>query len=200
MRFKTFKVGKPDEEPKEEVIETNGATFTQINDMEEQINSKTKDLEEKTQKLQELSDTVNENKKVDERPRPHGPLSELSVEPEDKMTDLDFDLESDAGTDMGTENGVNLVEINTAPVIPEETPQVELGAESGESTQELKEESQEVNLAQEDDDGFSNLFSNEEEEINPLANLINSLPDVTAQELIDDLKEIKDIIQDWQKS
>ena len=39
------------------------------------------------------------------------------------------------------------------------------------------------------DDSISDLFSHEEEEVNPLVNLINSLPDVTAQELIDDLKE-----------
>lgn len=200
MRFKTFNIGKADEEPKEEVIETDGTTFTQITEMEEQINSKTKDLEKTTQKLQELSETVSEKKKDDETPKPHGPLSELSVEPEDRMTDIDFDLDTGTDPDKKTEDDVNLVEINTASVIPEETPQVELGAESDEPAQDSKEESQEVNLAEEEDDGFSNLFSSDEEEVNPLANLINSLPDVTAQELIDDLKEIKDIIQDWQKS
>lgn len=43
------------------------------------------------------------------------------------------------------------------------------------------------------------LFESDEEDENPLANLIRSLPEVTINELEDDLKEIKDIIKDWQK-
>jgi hypothetical protein len=49
------------------------------------------------------------------------------------------------------------------------------------------------------DDSLSNLFNQDEEEENPLAALINSLPDVSAQELLDDLQEIKDIIRDGQR-
>jgi hypothetical protein len=46
-------------------------------------------------------------------------------------------------------------------------------------------------------DSLDSLFSQDEEEVNPLANLINSLPDVSAQEIIDDLNEIKRIIKEW---
>jgi|WetSurMetagenome_2_1015567.scaffolds.fasta_scaffold358342_1 hypothetical protein len=46
---------------------------------------------------------------------------------------------------------------------------------------------------------IGNIFNDLEEEENPLANLIKALPDVAATELIDDLKEINDIIKDWQK-
>lgn len=46
---------------------------------------------------------------------------------------------------------------------------------------------------------IGNIFSDLDEEDNPLANLIKALPDVAANELIDDLKEINDIIKDWQK-
>ena len=62
----------------------------------------------------------------------------------------------------------------------------------GEGNEESEEESDDSQ------DGFNNLFSNDEEEENPLANLINSLPDVTVQELLDDLQEIKEILKDWQ--
>ena len=51
-----------------------------------------------------------------------------------------------------------------------------------------------------DDDSLNNLFSNDEEEENPLASLINSLPDVTARELMDDLAEIHRIIKEWRPS
>ena len=45
-------------------------------------------------------------------------------------------------------------------------------------------------------DSLNNLFSQDEEEENLLANLINSLPEVTAQELLDDLQEINEIIRE----
>jgi hypothetical protein len=50
-----------------------------------------------------------------------------------------------------------------------------------------------------DAESLKALFDSHEEEENPLAKLINSLPDITVDELMDDLKEIKDIIRDWQK-
>jgi len=46
---------------------------------------------------------------------------------------------------------------------------------------------------------ISNIFNNLDDEENPLANLIKVLPEVAASELIDDLKEINEIIKDWQK-
>ena len=50
-----------------------------------------------------------------------------------------------------------------------------------------------------DADSLKALFTSEEKEVNPLVSLINSLPDITIDELMDDLKEIKGIIRDWQK-
>ena len=47
-------------------------------------------------------------------------------------------------------------------------------------------------------DSLSNLFSQEEDEENPLSGLINSLPDATAKELIDDAKEVKTMIVELQ--
>ena len=194
MRFKALKLGKNKEESEEELIETNETTVTQITEMEEQINNKTKDLEETTSKLQELSDTVNETDDDEEKPKPHGPLSELSVEPEDKMMDIDMDINADASPLEGTGDDINLVEVGSEPTAPAE-PKAETATEPEVST----EDNPEISL-EDDDDSFNNLFSSDEEEVNPLANLISSLPDVTAQELADDLKEIKEIIQEWQKS
>ena len=194
MRFKALKIGKDKEEPEEEIIETNETTVSQIAEMEEQINNKTKDLEETTSKLQELSETVNDTDDEEEKPKPHGPLSELSIEPEDKMMDIDLDINTDANSLEGTEGAISLVEVGSQPAAPAE-PQAETTEEPVVST----EGQPEVSL-EDDDDSFNNLFSSDEEEVNPLSNLINSLPDVTAQELADDLKEIKEIIQEWQKS
>ena len=62
----------------------------------------------------------------------------------------------------------------------------------------MAEKKEEKKEAKPDDaDSLNNLFSSEEEEENPLAGLINSLPDVTARELMDDLAEIQRIIKEW---
>lgn len=44
-------------------------------------------------------------------------------------------------------------------------------------------------------DMFSNIFGEEKEEVNPLMGLINSLPYVTAEELLEDMQGIKTIMQ-----
>ncbi|HTY81770.1 MAG TPA: hypothetical protein VMB24_03220 [Dehalococcoidales bacterium] len=44
---------------------------------------------------------------------------------------------------------------------------------------------------------LNSLFSMDEDEENPLAALMASLPDVTARELMDDLDEIHRIIKEW---
>lgn len=44
-------------------------------------------------------------------------------------------------------------------------------------------------------DMLSNIFSDEDEEVNPLMGLISSLPDVTAEELLADMQGIKTIIR-----
>jgi hypothetical protein len=48
-------------------------------------------------------------------------------------------------------------------------------------------------------DSLNALFTSDDEEENPLAGLMRSLPDVAASELLDDIKEIRDIMEDWQK-
>jgi len=119
----------------------------------------------------------------DPPPRPHGPLGELSVEPDavagGAVLDDDVDI---SGIVEDGDAGVNLKEVGSAepaPVPPEpKAPEVK-PADAG--------------------DSFSSLFSQEEEEENPLANLIASLPDISAGELLDDLNEIQGIMREGRK-
>ena len=52
---------------------------------------------------------------------------------------------------------------------------------------------------EEESDSLSDLFSDDEEEENPLASLITSLPDVTATELLEDMKEVQVLLREWQQ-
>ena len=95
------------------------------------------------------------------------------------------------------EEKVKLVEVSVVRVTPPiKASQVKL-AEAITVPAKSPEKEKEIKL-DDNNDSLGNLFSNNDEEVNPLANLINALPDVTAQELIDDLKEIKRIIKEWQ--
>lgn len=182
MRFKGFenlknlKIGKSKEKPNGDTAEAGDTLSNQIADLEEQLNHKTKDLEATEQQLRELSNTMNSSKEdEDTPPQPHGPLSELTVEPDDELTDE----ETDAGILLGeADEEVKVVEVEagaTAPVEAEKEPAKE-----------------------EESDSLNNLFSQEDDEENPLAALINSLPDVTAQELLYDLQEIEEIMRERQ--
>jgi K+/H+ antiporter YhaU regulatory subunit KhtT len=184
MRFKALKFGKLKVEPEDEVIELDKETANQLSEMQEHISNKTKNLEKTKQQLQELTSAF-DNPDEEEVPKPHGPIGELTVEPEDKMMDIDLDVPGDENLFEATGEEINVVEINAKEATQETTEKAE---EDTEEPSDAKKK--------DEDDSFSNLFSSEEEEVNPLASLINSLPDVSAQELIDDLEEIKDIIKD----
>ena len=49
-------------------------------------------------------------------------------------------------------------------------------------------------------DSLSNLFNQDEEVINPLMDLIASLPDVTARELLAEAQEVSAIILEWRQN
>lgn len=173
--FKGFQIGKLKEKFNGNTAEAGDAPVTQLDDMEEQINHKTKDLEATEQQLRELTNTANDSEKDGNTPpQPHGPLSELSVEPENELVDE----EADSDTLLGeADEEVKVVEVGAGVAAPAE-------AEKEPTTKE------------EESDSLNALFNQEEEEENPLASLINSLPDVTSQELLDDLQEIKEIIRE----
>jgi len=120
--------------------------------------------------------------------RPHGPISELTLDAEqDKKEDI---LEDGAGLEP------KLVKAQPQAVIkvePKAAVAAPVQAAPPPPAQEKKQEKADDSLE------LNKLFSNDEDEENPLAALINSLPDVTAREIMDDLEEIKSIINDYQK-
>ena len=180
MRLKGFRIGKSKEKPEKDGAETEGTTAEQIVEMEEKINGRTKNLEETAQELQEPSGESATPEEGENTPAgPHGPLDELSIEPEDKLAEVD-DVEAGVPEEEGEE--IKVVEVSAGSAAP--PPEGE----------------KEAKVEDIGGDSISNLFSDDEEEENPLDNLIKSLPDVTAGELIDDLNEIKGIIKEWQRS
>lgn len=178
MIFKGFKIGKSKEKPDRDTAGAGDTPATQEDGLEESINNRTKDLEEAEQQLKELANTAEDSEEAEGAPpQPRGPLSELSVEPGDEV----MDEGADAGTLLEeTDEELNVVEVGTGAAAP------------AEAEKEPKKEGE--------DDSINNLFSQEDDEENPLVSLINSLPDVTAQELLDDLQEIKEIIREWKQS
>jgi hypothetical protein len=170
MRFKSFKLGvlkgKSEEDAEEEQIQ-------------EQAGNKTGGIKATAESPEGVLEVLSKAENDEEsRPGPHGPLSELTVEPQDTLLDEEADV---SGLLDESEEDVTIVEVTHKAAAPEEKEKAE---------EPPKEDS---------DDSFNNLFSTDEEEANPLENLINSLPDVTVRELLDDLQEIKDLLQDGQQ-
>ena len=155
--------------------------------------SKAKEINE-AETLQETLDEPIPEIPLDAEPViPHAPLQELSLE-SDGVEENGAPVAVDEGEIAIEEEGepIKLVELQPAapsqvsPVPPPPAPA---------ATPAAKTEAGSMDIAA----SISNIFNNIEEEENPLANLIKALPDVAATELIDDLKEINDIIKDWQK-
>jgi hypothetical protein len=216
MRFKPFKdltLGKSKEKP---AADQGGDEFkaiaaNRIADMEKQIHTKTKDLEAKVQEIQGLVPKSDEKGKNGDIHRgPHGPLGELTLDtdekPDDGISIVDI-TDDDESEEEGEE--IKLVEVKASKVAPSEKKKKEKPVEAEASSEETPAEADATSekapdkeaeiKPDENGDSLNNLFSDEEEEENPLANLIKSLPDVTAQEIIDDIAEIKGIIKEWQK-
>jgi hypothetical protein len=181
MLFKGLKFGKKkDKEEEEEKPPADDAVSTNISELEEQLKERTENLTQTEMKLKKLSGKINDIEEIEtSEPHPHGPIGELSIEPEDSLSGVDIDEEENAETEYVKE--------------PEDSKQDEAQTESEPSTSTKKPDKQL------DAESLKALFTHEDEEENPLAPLIGSLPDVSVDELMDDLKEIKDIIRDWQK-
>jgi len=182
MRIMNFKIGKSKKKTEKDAAEAEGTTTEQIVETEEKINGRTKDPEETAQELQGLSNEGDTPEKDgDASAVPHGPLDELTIEPEDKLAEVD-DIETDAEALEEGGEGIKVVEVSAGSDPPPPEGEKEVKVDDG------------------DGDSINNLFSDDDEEENPLANLVKSMPDVTAEELIDDLNEIKGIIKEWQRS
>jgi hypothetical protein len=128
--------------------------------------------------------------------RPHAPLQELSLDAETNITEGTLEEPLDSAIPPEEEGEpVKLAEIQINPeasVPPPPPPPPPPPAPIGKDT---SKKADPLDLGA----SIGNIFNDLEEEENPLRNLIKVLPDVAATELIDDLKEINDIIKDWQK-
>jgi hypothetical protein len=217
--FQNFSLGKLGGKNKKDDPAVKDEQAAEIAELEEKVNSRSKDLKEAKEKLDELKAGAGLEIPVDDIPvvRPHGPAAELTVEDEDlqdtadiKLDEIDDDDSIKIGEDIKiAEVSVEKVAAAKAGAAIREEPEVSPAAApaegkkaeaeiKAETKEEPAEEKKEEKL--EASDSLNNLFSSEEEEENPLASLINSLPDVTVQELLDDLAEIHRIINEWKPS
>jgi ribosomal protein L12E/L44/L45/RPP1/RPP2 len=143
--------------------------------------------------------------------RPHGPAGELTLDAEDQenagiiLDEIEIGAPSKPAEDIkiGVVTGVKAPAIKltsiTAPTASSASSQaaVAVSVAPAPTPAALPEEKKEEKS---DDNDLNKLFSTDETEENPLASLINSLPDVTVQELLDDLAEIHGIIKEWRSN
>ncbi len=198
MRFKAFKnlsIGKLIDKNKKDNPEAEDSPIPAIAEIKDNQKGKTGDVEKAGQKLPEFSSQTGIIPEPDDIiAKPHGPAAELSIEPEDMENDAGItldELDSDDSLKLGEEVKINEVSAEKAAAAPKAAPAAAVAA-----TEEVKPEEQQETKP-DDNDSLNNLFSDDEEEENPLDALINSLPDVTVQELMDDLEEIQRIIKEW---
>ncbi len=178
MFLNKLKFGKNNKKEKEGTP-ADAAASTGITGLEEHLKDRTDDLAQTEMKLKNLSGKIVELEETETSElHPHGPISELSIESEDSLSGVDTDEEEDTSAEPA-EKPANVKAAETDP--------------ESKSTSATKKPDKPL-----DTESLKALFTSEEEEENPLAGLITSLPDVSVDELMDDLKEIKDIIKDWQ--
>lgn len=200
MKLKNFK-GLPGSKPKEKDAESGviieGTTAEQLAEMQKRLDSRKKNMEDATRQIMGLAAIPDIDIDDEALIGPHGPILELTVE---DIPDDDEDLLGPIDEATTKTGAPQLIELTTA-----ETPSSEEDSELKammdvpvHNSEENEEEGEAADEKSDLSDSFSDLFGNDEDEEDPLANLIKNLPDVSAQELLDDIEEIKGIIQEWQ--
>jgi hypothetical protein len=196
MHLKVFDVlslGKHGGKNKKDSPEAKDAQAAKIAEMEAKVNNKTKNLKKATEKLKGLKTEAGKAPPDDDIPaKPHGPAAELTLEPEDTLDSSGIKLDeviSDEPVIIG--GNVKVTEVSAEKAAAVKLVQVAAAAAPVEVKKGEKPD---------DADSLNNLFSDSQEDENPLASLINSLPDVTVRELLDDLEEIHRIIKEWKPS
>ena len=159
--------------------EADDSLVTQISNLEELVTERTKNLENAKEELSQLvnaSESSGEDKKEaeaqEEAARPHRPRGELVVEPEGEVVIEEENLE---------------ISVEKAD---------EQGEKQEQGGEQEKESGQEMEGG---DDSLSNLFNQDEEEVNPLAGLISSLPEITAEELLNEARAIEATLSEEQQ-
>jgi hypothetical protein len=220
-----FKIGKTKGKP-DSTDEAHHVLATKIAILEEQVSGKTRELAEAEQQIKKLAASASGTEE-DTAPQPHGPLVELEIEAGGESAEEDNDAgilleEAEEETEGVKTKEVKAAEVKApeAKAAIEETGEVKLTEAKATEVKTAAEATEAVKPAEakaadtapatpadttaasatagSKEDDLSQLFSQDEEEENPLAALINALPDVSAQELLDDLQEIKMIIRESQ--
>jgi|WetSurMetagenome_2_1015567.scaffolds.fasta_scaffold46323_2 hypothetical protein len=205
--FDNFSLGKKGSKNKKESPAIKDAQAAKIAELEAKVNGKTKDLQKATEQLNGLkTDAGIAIPVIDVPVRPHGPAAELTLEPEDLSDSSGIKLDeviNDEPETLGEE--IKIAEVTVDKVIVAKAvpaaaahavPVAAALPVAATAPAAPVEEKKEAKL--DDSDSLKNLFSQDEEEENPLASLINSLPDVSVRELLDDIAEINRIIKEWQ--
>jgi hypothetical protein len=195
MKFGVIKLGKSNEDKKKVKDASGDGSAVQIAELEDELNSRANDLKQTEAKLKKLSGKGKNGKDGDDVPvTPHGPIDELTIEPEVDLQGLVAPTEEEADiAPEGNAAGIKLVEVKIQPDTPlaaEKVTKVEPVPPPAPAAEDKGDLSR---------DSLNALFTSDDEEENPLAGLMRSLPDVAASELLDDIKEIRDIMEDWQK-
>jgi hypothetical protein len=208
MKFGGLNIGKTNG-GKNKGTAVPGDVNVEINGLEEQLKNQADNLKQSEATLDTLAGKLANPKNIVDTPvLPHGPLDELTVEPETDLFSQEVVVEEEIETEAEENTGpIKLVEVKINPASPQDE-EAEAKVEAIIPPLEQKEEKAEpdspptpekdakLDLSK---DSLSSLFAQDEEEENPLAGLMRSLPDITTGELLDDIKEIKGIIEDWQK-
>jgi len=207
MRLKNFKglpLGKLKEKEAESGVVIEGPTAEQLSEMQKKLNGRKKDLEAATRQIQDLVSISEMDIDDDEPIGPHGPIQELTLE---DIPEEDEDILAPPEDMNENEPAVHTMKIKTSVSadVPEEDLELKemMDTSLQEGTDSETEGSNEAEKQEGETDlsnSFGDRFEDDEDDENPLAALIKNMPDVSVQELIDDIDEIKGIIKEWQHS
>ena len=156
------------EKPAQDTAEEKDPLVTQITNLEELVNQRTKDLEEARKQLGELHETTGSSDGDDAKDE--APVEELFTQP-------------------------NQAKSEPSAVSEKEQPVESKDMELLTGNTDVKEEEPEEKA---EDDATSDFFSSDEDEENPLAGLIGSLPEVTTKELVEEAKQVTTMLREWQ--
>jgi len=155
------------ETPAEDSADGKDPLVTQITSLEELVSKRTRDLEEAKKQLSELHEATGIPDEEDDSD--DLPISELFVQPNQ--------MKGEPPAAAAVEPPVVLTD--TEP-LPEKA-----------TVAEGKPEDSAANEA------MSGFFSSDEEEENPLTGLIDSLPEVTAEELVEEARQVTAMLREW---
>ena len=167
------KMRRVKENPKQETVQVEEDMVRKVENLEELVSKGTVGLEATREQLEKLSD--------------NSEGSEGGENKAEEAADVLFSRPGQPAAELS-------VEVEKLGESGEETGAEKPGKDEMAELLLVKEEAEETEES--DEDSLKNLFSDDEEEVNPLAGLINSLPDVTASELLNEAQEIKIIVRE----